>query len=245
MTFINVSPATPQSVLAAHPLFQGLPAEVLQAMCLQADLHSFHAGEVVFHEGDAARHWFLVVQGHVEVVRFGCDGDERVFHRFGPGQCVAEAAMFMEGVYPVHAEAITAARLLRIEGRSMHQRIRTDPSLAFAMLGAMSLRLRALVNEIEQLKRRSATERVAEFLLSLSPADDVDRSTVNLPFEKLVIAARLGIKPESFSRALVRLKTLGVSVDGSRLSIASRQALLNFLKTDSTIAQLPSPDDPS
>ena len=65
--------------------------------------------------GDAARHWFLVVQGHVEVVRFGCDGDERVFHRFGPGQCVAEAAMFMaHGRYPMQARSVGTTAAWRL-----------------------------------------------------------------------------------------------------------------------------------
>lgn len=226
-------------------IFRDMPENFVHELLSGRHAIPLQKGQILFHQGDPALALFIVLEGWMKMYRNGADGVETIIHVAKAGESFAEAAMFMEGVYPVYAEAITAARLLRIEGRSIHQRIETDPSLAFAMLGAMSLRLRALVNEIEQLKRRSATERVAEFLLSLSPADDVDRSTVNLPFEKLVIAARLGIKPESFSRALVRLKTLGVSVDGSRLSIASRQALLNFLKTDSTIAQLPSPDDPS
>ena len=226
-------------------IFRDMPEDFVHELLSGRRAMPLQKGQILFHQGDPALAFFIVLEGWMKIYRNGADGVETIIHVAKAGESFAEAAMFMGSVYPVHAEAITAARLLRIEGRSIHERIGTDPSLAFAMLGAMSLRLRALVNEIEQLKRRSATERVAEFLLSLSPADDVDRSTVNLPFEKLVIAARLGIKPESFSRALVRLKTLGVSVDGPRLSIGSRQTLSNFLMTDSTTAELRLPDDPS
>jgi CRP-like cAMP-binding protein len=93
----------------------------------------------------------------------------------------------------------------------------------------MSLRLRRLVNEIERLKRRSATELVAEFLLDLCAAASADRADVTLPFEKSIIAARLGIKPESFSRALGRLKDVGVDVNGAEIAIASRAALARFM----------------
>ena len=200
MTFINVSPATPQSVLAAHPLFQGLPAEVLQAMCLQADLHSFHAGEVVFHEGDAARHWFLVVQGHVEVVRFGCDGDERVFHRFGPGQCVAEAAMFMaHGRYPMQARSVGTTAAWRLCRCALQRACETHSALGLCLLQDLSRRLYHYINEVEWLTVSSAPQRLAACLLRLS-ADQGTR--LELPGTQRQVAAHLGIRAETLSRLL-------------------------------------------
>ena len=200
MTFINVSPATPQSILAAHPLFQDLPAAVLQAMCQQADLHSFHPGEVVFHEGDAARHWFLVVQGHVEVVRFGCDGDERVFHRFGPGQCVAEAAMFMaHGRYPMQARSVGTTAVWRLCRCALQRACETHSALGLCLLQDLSRRLYHYINEVEWLTVSSAPQRLAACLLRLS-ADQGTR--LELPGTQRQVAAHLGIRAETLSRLL-------------------------------------------
>jgi len=200
MTFINVSPATPQSILAAHPLFQDLPAAVLQAMCQQADLHSFHPGEVVFHEGDAARHWFLVVQGHVEVVRFGCDGDERVFHRFGPGQCVAEAAMFMaHGRYPMQARSVGTTAAWRLCRCALQRACETHSALGLCLLQDLSRRLYHYINEVEWLTVSSAPQRLAACLLRLS-ADQGTR--LELPGTQRQVAAHLGIRAETLSRLL-------------------------------------------
>ena len=200
MTFINVSPATPQSILAAHPLFQNLPAAVLQAMCQQADLHSFHPGEVVFHEGDAARHWFLVVQGHVEVVRFGCDGDERVFHRFGPGQCVAEAAMFMaHGRYPMQARSVGTTAAWRLCRCALQRACETHSALGLCLLQDLSRRLYHYINEVEWLTVSSAPQRLAACLLRLS-ADQGTR--LELPGTQRQVAAHLGIRAETLSRLL-------------------------------------------
>lgn len=200
MTFINVSPATPQSVLAAHPLFQNLPAAVLQAMCQQADLHSFRPGEVVFHEGDAARHWFLVVQGHVEVVRFGCDGDERVFHRFGPGQCVAEAAMFMaHGRYPMQARSVGTTAAWRLCRCALQRACETHSALGLCLLQDLSRRLYHYINEVEWLTVSSAPQRLAACLLRLS-ADQGTR--LELPGTQRQVAAHLGIRAETLSRLL-------------------------------------------
>ena len=200
MTFINVSPATPQSVLAAHPLFKGLPAEVLQAMCLKADLRSFHAGEVVFHEGDAARHWFLVVQGHVEVVRFGCDGDERVFHRFGPGQCVAEAAMFMaHGRYPMQARSVGPTAVWRLCRCALQRACETHSALGLCLLQDLSRRLYHYINEVEWLTVSSAPQRLAACLLRLSATQG---TRLELPGTQRQVAAHLGIRAETLSRLL-------------------------------------------
>ena len=200
MTFINVSPATPQSILAAHPLFQDLPAAVLQAMCQQADLHSFHPGEVVFHEGDAARHWFLVVQGHVEVVRFGCDGDERVFHRFGPGQCVAEAAMFMaHGRYPMQARSVGTTAAWRLCRCALQRACETHSALGLCLLQDLSRRLYHYINEVEWLTVSSAPQRLAACLLRLSAAQG---TRLELPGTQRQVAAHLGIRAETLSRLL-------------------------------------------
>ena len=200
MTFINVSPASPQSVLAAHPLFQDLSAQVLQAMCQQADPCAFHAGEVVFHEGDAARHWFLVVHGHVEVVRFGCYGDERVFHRFGPGQCVAEAAMFMaHGRYPMQARSVGTTTAWRLGRCALQRACEAHSALGLCLLQDLSRRLYHYINEVEWLTVSSAPQRLAACLLRLS-ADQGTR--LELPGTQRQVAAHLGIRAETLSRLL-------------------------------------------
>jgi len=177
----------------------------------------------------------------MKLYRTTADGQETVIHIASAGESFAEAAMFLEGAYPVHAEAVSIARVQRIDGRSVHERIGVDPGFAFAMLGALSLRLRRLVSEIERLKRRSAVELVAEFLLQLCSATEDDRATVTLPFEKAIVAARLGLKPESFARALTRLRPAGIDVSGPDVTIASRQALARMLSDGAR----PEPSRPS
>ena len=53
---------------------------------------------------------------------------------------------------------------------------------------------------------------------------------VVLPCEKALIANRLGMKPESFSRAIGRLRNLGVSVDHEYVSIAEVGTLVAFVE---------------
>ena len=198
---------------------------MVQALATGRSAISLEKGTILFHQGDPAVAFFIVLSGWMKLYRTGVDGSEIVIHVAKAGETFAEAAMFLGGAYPVNAAAVTDVRLHRIEGRAVRDGITANPNLAFALLGAMSRRLRYLVGEIEALKRRGATEMVAEFLMELSASSASDQARVTLPFEKTLIAALLGIKPESLSRALGRLKSAGVEVNGAEVSIASRKAL--------------------
>ena len=88
----------------------------------------------------------------------------------------------------------------------------------------MSRHLRRLVAKIEQLSSHSALERVTEFLLRLCPADQ-GQAEIALPQDKVLIAARLNMQPETLSRVLARLRAHGVTTVGSRLVIEDVERL--------------------
>ena len=84
-----------------------------------------------------------------------------------------------------------------------------------------------LTQQLEQLSARSATERLAGFLCDLCPAEE-ESTVLRLPLEKAVIAAMLGMQPETFSRSMSKLRSHGVEIDGDTVSIpdvASLRAL--------------------
>jgi len=77
---------------------------------------------------------------------------------------------------------------------------------------------------------QSGVQRVAEFLASLSLAEHGHCALV-LPYDKILIAGRLGLTPESLSRAFARLRTIGVVVDASHV-IVNDVAKLRQLAAD-------------
>jgi len=204
MTFVNIQ-STPQLVihrLALHPLLRELPVDLLQGLCVRAEMRHYKAGEVVFHEGDPALHWLLVERGHVELVRFGCDGNERVYHRFGTGQCVAEVAMFMaHGRYPMQARAVGGTSVWRMERQMLQQACASHPALALRLLEDFSRRLYHYINEVEWLTVSSAPQRLAAYLLRLAEQQGL---RLELPGSQRQLAAHLGIRPETLSRLLAQ-----------------------------------------
>jgi len=149
---------------------------------------------------------------------------------FGPGESFAEGAMHLDTGYPVAAEVIATGRLLEIPTAAFVARLRDDPDLALNMLAAMAIRLKGFIARQERMATLSAPQRVATFLLRFADNDtaDDDSAVVELPYDKQLIASRLGMTPETLSRAFRRLREVGVRVRDGEIHINALRSLRNF-----------------
>ncbi len=212
-------------------LFGGLRGDLLASLLKAASVHDAGAGEVLFMQGDEVSASYIVLDGWVKLYRLNRYGDEAVVNVFSRGQSFAEAAVFAMESYPVTAEAVTRARLLRLPCDQLLRNVRDNPEFAFAMLASTSMHLQGLVRQIEQLKTNTATQRVARFLASLCPVRE-GPCTIGLPYDKALIAGRLGMKPESLSRAFARLRNVGVRVEHSAAAISDVALLRDYASED-------------
>jgi CRP-like cAMP-binding protein len=114
-------------------------------------------------------------------------------------------------------------------------RIRESPEVAISIIAATFVHLQGLVAQVEQLKARTGAQRVAEFLLELAPCQDGSCDVI-LPYDKALIAGRLGLKPESLSRAFARLRDYGVTVKLNNASIVDLQKLRELANEDPALA---------
>jgi len=198
--------------IAMTPLFRGLTPQMSRALVGKSLPRSYDKGAILFHQGEPASAFFIILDGWVKIYRTTADGLEVVLHVFKRGESFAEVAMFLGGRYPASAETVAPSRLLKIDGELFRARINERPQLAMSMLASASYQLKMLVEQIEQIKVRSAPQRIADFLIRITPTQE-GAAVVELPFEKGLLANRLGMKPESFSRALGRLRAYGVAVE--------------------------------
>jgi CRP/FNR family transcriptional regulator, dissimilatory nitrate respiration regulator len=210
-------------IVKSMGLFASMPGPVVERL-VAGGVRAHAKGTRLFEQGATATAFYVVVEGWVKVFRLSADGEEVVIGVFSRGESFAEAAMFMGGRYPASAEVVSPSRLIRVEGQVLRERILETPELAFCMLASASRHLHLLVEQVELIKVMSAPRRVAEFLLRLCSAQE-GACAVELPYEKALIARRLGMKPESFSRALAKLRPCGVTVERDRVHIAEVRSL--------------------
>jgi CRP-like cAMP-binding protein len=187
--------------------------------------------ECLFRQGDPGSAFFIMVDGWVKLYRITPSGDEAVIHILTKGDSFAEAVAFTGANYPATAEAVSPARVIRIPADHVIRCIRESPDIALAMIASTSQHLHHLVQQVEQLKAKSGVQRVAEFLAALCPLDQ-GSCVIALPYDKVLIAARLGLKPESLSRAFARLRSVGVAVHASHVAVSDVARLRRLAADD-------------
>jgi len=216
-----------QDIIKRAPLLMDLPGNVLERLLEDCHVVKHPQHKLLFLRGEPADHIFLILDGWVKVYRDTPDGEQTVIGILKPGETVAEAAIFLGKDYPASAEVVSDARLLEIPSESLLSLLREDGELGIRMLGTLSQRMRGLVLHIEQIQARSTPQRLGEFLLGLC-AQNEGSVTLDLPYDKSLVAARLGMKPESLSRALAKLRDFGVSTNGHQVTLDDIAGLRAF-----------------
>jgi len=169
-------------------------------------------GERLFDHGQPARQFFHLRTGQLKLFRSTPSGSEKIIEIIQPRDTFAQAVMFMEpsGGYPVSAEAIEPSVLLGFDSDEMRGVLRESVDTCFRVMASLSHRLRQQVDEIEKLTLHPAGSRLAGYLVEQVRQELPVSSGIHLTAPKHVIASRLGIQPETFSRVAGRLMKDGL-----------------------------------
>lgn len=195
------------ALLRQFYLFAKADAALLQEVATQLHCRQYRAGQYLFQLRQPANHTFLIVQGQVKVYRWTPEGEEKLFHRLGAGQMVAEAAMFMtHGFYPMYARAEQATRVYVMERQYLQQLCQRHPTLAMLLLEKMGERLFSMVQRIDQLSANSAGRRLASWLADRCPSQ---QGLQHVCFSRQQLAIQLGVAPETLSRLLHKYRRAG------------------------------------
>lgn len=216
-----------QEFLARLPLFNDMAPAELDRIAEQTTEVRLERGQTIFRRGDPCVGFHIVIYGQVKLAFISPQGDEKVVEIIGPGQSFGEALMFMEKPYIVSSQALADSLLLHVAKSVVFDGIEHDPGFARKMLAGMSRRLHGLIGDIEANALRSGTQRVIGYLLKDEPRGDGDGLTLEVG--KAVIASRLSLTPEHFSRILHDLvdKHL-ITVNGRKITILDIEKLRHY-----------------
>jgi CRP-like cAMP-binding protein len=168
-----------------------------------------NAGQTIFSQGESCHLFYLVQRGMIKLYRISVDGTEKVMDLAAPKQLFAEAVMFA-GKYPLHAAAIEPSTVFAFDCKDFMALLKNNNELCFRLMSSMSHCLNGMIDEIDRLTLHSGTQRLAQYLLEQVPEGVMQSSCIRLLVPKLVIASRLGIQPETFSRIMARLRSDGM-----------------------------------
>lgn len=209
-------------------LFNSFTEKELSLLLASASLKKVGKGTQIFSEGIEATAFFIIASGKVKIYKLSPDGKEYTLHIHGPGDLVAEAAIFDAMVYPASCVTMEESVLVRISREGFLDLIRNHPELALKMMSGYSRRLRQFVAKIEELSLKDIKSRLAGYLLENSTLEE-GVAVCRLRNSKKEISSLLGTIPETLSRALAFLKQKRLIVEKGNTIILSDPEQLRTL----------------
>jgi len=199
-------------------LFRTFTGKELDILESSVSLKNVYKNEQIFSEGLQASAFFIVVSGKVKIYKVSPGGKEYTLHIHGPGDLVAEAAIFDSMVYPASCMALEDSNLVRISREGFLNLIKKYPEVALKMMAGYSKRLRQFVSNIEELSLKGIKSRLASYLLVNSTVEK-GATVCRLKYSKKELSALLGTIPETLSRSFAFLKQKGLIIEKNNLII--------------------------
>lgn len=210
------------SYLRRLPYFAAVDNHTLAEVTSAAYPRKAAAGETLFFEGEESAGLWLIETGRVKVYKLNPEGQEHILRIFGDNDTFNDISALDGGTNPANAAALSDSRLWIVPSPVFSRLILNDPSFALRVIHVLSGRVRALVNQIENLTLYSVTARVARLLLRQVEDPALSGSGVT----RAALASHLATTPQTISTALRELETAGaIQFDRHQIQIVDEKLL--------------------
>ncbi|MBR0554810.1 Crp/Fnr family transcriptional regulator [Ciceribacter sp. L1K23] len=213
-----------RNILLKTPFMASLGPTALAQMLELATVTNYEARDLLFREGEHAEYFFCVLSGYVRLYRLNKDGREADIRVCGPGDTFAECLLAVGDSYRYNTQAAENATVARFELDKVRALAEQEKDVAKAIIQCLSNYLRSTMDIVANDRLQTAPQRVAHYLLDHCPQDSPSAS-IRLPFQKSLLAGKLGLAPEALSRAFSSLRRAGVTVRGRVIQISDVSAL--------------------
>lgn len=220
------------AALRSVPLLRDVNDAVLRRLVDFATIISAAEDTELYRQGDPADRLFLVLEGQVAGVSACGTGDTAVVEVVRAGQTLGLATVLARLPRLMGIRTVTNCRFLVLEADGLLALVEQEPSLTTALLRADAAEFHSLVRQVCDLKLRTTAQRLGCYLLSLSTERQTNITAMRLPFDKRLLAARLGCRQENLSRAFATLRSVGVETHGARVILHDIAKLRAYAEPD-------------
>lgn len=162
---------------------------------------------VIFNQDQAAGGIYLIQKGTVKISRFSPQGKEIVIEMLSAGKTFGESGVFGQGRRAEAATATENCDLFVLPKAGFKEVLSSHPELYHSVVQSLCESMDRLNSVIENISTHSAKERVSTYLKRLQ--QDQQTTLIRLTGKKHEVALMLGLRPETFSRALADLESTG------------------------------------
>lgn len=214
-------------------LLRGCPDETIESLLAAGFLQRFPRGVVLVREGEPADFLYILIEGLVEL--YGSNAERETTTSFvRPVGSFILAAVLKDQVNLQSARTLESSRLLMIPAARVREAMARDLRFMSAVVAELATGYRDLVRELKNQKLRTGAERLANWLLRADRRSG-GAGLIEIEVEKRALASRLGMTPESLSRAFQSLAAHGVRINGAVVRLDDPEGLARFAKPNPLI----------
>lgn len=225
-----------RELLAACPLLAGLSPAVLDELAGASHLLEFVAEQPLYRAGEPIREALLLATGSVKRTIAMPGATTKLLELCQLPQVLGLGELFAGNHYASSCTATTAGMIVAVDIRQLRETVLQSRELGERVIRALAERQCAVEFDVTGYHYGlTGAQRVLDYLLELAGerAGLAGETTVVLKTSKKLIAARIGMTPESFSRNLRELSDTGVIVVEGRHVHIQNAALLDTAGGDS------------
>jgi CRP/FNR family transcriptional activator FtrB len=208
---------TTVDLIGTVPLFERLDTDLRARLDAITTVVSVAPDAVLSQQGAMPEALHVLLDGQVALSSTAADGTIALIEVLHPIDHFVLASVLSRLPYLMTARAVTRARLLAIDAAGLLDLVEHEAQLANTLLRSVSREFRTMVRQVRDLKLRTAAQRLGCYLLARVKDGEAHRADFRLPFDKGLLAARLGCRQENLSRAFATLRAYGVETHGSRV----------------------------
>jgi CRP/FNR family transcriptional regulator, transcriptional activator FtrB len=218
--------------LRETPLLRDLSESVMTRVAAISKIVDAPADTEVCRQGEAADELIIVLSGQLAGFSTAANGTTAVVEVIRSGETLGLATLLARLPRLLGVRTVTPSQFLSIEAEGLLALVEQEPSLVTALLRAEANEFHALVRQVCDLKLRTTAQRLGCYLLALSPEQKANTTAMRLPFDKRLLAARLGCRQENLSRAFAALRGFGVETHGARVILHDIAKLKAYSEPD-------------
>lgn len=216
-------------VLPNHQIFETIEERSRKLLEENTIEKILRKNTIIYLQEDQPEFVYIIKSGWVKIFRQTLDGEEAITDIINEGKFFGEIAVLENSQYAESAEAVEDTVLYQIKVSTFKKVLNEDMKFGLAVLRYVTQKQTSKTLEIEHLTIQNASQRIGCFLMKLCKPQNQKNIILNLPYDKSLIASRLGMKPETFSRALNTLRNATkIDIIGSRVMIPDLSSIISY-----------------
>jgi CRP-like cAMP-binding protein len=207
-------------------LFIGLSEMEKDLLLRKGSLYFYHRKDTLFRRGDPVTHFYVICSGHVKLFHQTKEGSDVTTDIRITGDTICTTGIFaLHDNHQTHAAVIKDATIMEFPVQWLKDAAREHNTVSLNLLSALSRHGHRQKMETKNQAYMTPTQLLADFLQQTCTTQGLNPHGFTLPFSKTLIASRLSMTPETLSRALPKLKDMGICVTGTHVNLCVPQGM--------------------